>query len=148
MRRRSPIVALLVALTVAAGGCQTETTKKLHFPASEVERLNGFRAGQQIDLSTTDGDVVQVTSTMTLRFAGKGIPEQKLRCDRIDIDGSLLVCVTSGGSAERVDLSRSNDAYIKIRSSRTSWGKTALYVLGVYVGIAILAGIGAAVSGD
>lgn len=133
-------IASLLAVAVVVGGCTVSSTKKLHFPSEEMLRLDGLRPGQEVALETTDGTVVEVASGMTLRFDRRGHTPLKLRCERIDIEGTRLSCVEASGLADQVDLAQS-DAYILVRTSKTSWKRTALIILGVYVAVGLLAAI-------
>lgn len=137
LTRPSAAVTLLLAAAAATAGCKT-STRRLYFPAEELQQLDGLRAGQKVELETTEGHVVEVTSKTMLRFGGPTGPQRKLRCEAIDIDGSLLACVNRAGLEERVDLSDTR-AYVLIGTRKTSWGKVALYVVGVYAGIALIA---------
>jgi hypothetical protein len=137
-----PVVTLAALALVLAAGCSSPTTKRLYFPREELARLDGFRAGQTVELETEDGSVVPVTASTTLRFTVQGAEPRKLRCNAIEVDGLLFSCVDHAGSEQRLDLERT-DPFVLIRTSRTSWRRTALYVLGVY----LLAGLVAAAAG-
>lgn len=141
MRWRLLVVSLLVPCALA--GCSSPTTKRLYFPREELARLDGFRAGQTVELETEDGHVVPVTASTTLRFTVQGAEPRKLRCNAIDVDGMLLSCVDATGIEHRLDLERT-DPFVLIGTSRTSWKRTALYVLGAYLVVGLIAALASA----
>jgi endonuclease YncB( thermonuclease family) len=142
MMKQPTAAALVLAATVAAAGCTTSTTKPLYFAAEEMERLDGLQPGDTIALETTAGHVVEITSNTTLRFKEGDGPPYKLRCETVDIIGSLFACANGPGTERRIDLARTK-AFILIRKSKTSWGKTLLVIIGVY---AVLGTVAAATS--
>lgn len=129
-------VALLMATTMAAAGCST--TGRLHLAPGEVQYLDGLGPEHAVEVQTTEGPTVVITANTTLRFAGPGIAARKVRCERIEIDGSLLTCVSRAGIEEHVDLARTPSAFLLVRKGR-SWGRIALYALGAYLVIGIVA---------
>ena len=136
MANRSRALAALVVAALVTTGCSSRA--KLHFVPEDVQRLDGLGPGEEVELETTDGTLVTIASGTTLRFAGPGVPTRKLRCQQIELDGSLLRCVTLAGVEERVDLSRTPDVYVLIEKG-SSWKRIALGVLVVYVVIGVVA---------
>ena len=83
--------ALLALLTTApTTACITHRQVKVFIDTDDLARLDGFGPGRTVTLRDLDGAVVGFTEGTVLALSGPGAGERRLRCARIDVEGTVL----------------------------------------------------------
>ena len=127
--RTTALLALLTAAPTTA--CVRHRQTKVFIDTDDLVELDGFRPGMVVRMRDLDGARVKFTEGTTLTLSGPGAGTRVLRCQRIEIEGTVLRCHGQPGFADQtVDLATTTVAYVPGQVSTETTGVT-------YVGLGL-----------
>jgi hypothetical protein len=131
---RSPIISVII-LGIIAGGCRTSYV----ISRTELQKLDGFEAGDEVILGADDGRFFDFTEGDRLIFTFADGPEVALSYTGIRIDGNTFHGVLPDGAEIHLDI----DSLASVEVSEYSGDTTATLASvilfgGLVLGVAFL----------